>query len=272
MLSPFIAADVPEALPAGAVLADVRWYLDGRSGATEYAAGHLPGAMFVDLDALLAAHDGNPRGGRHPLPSPQQFTDALARLGIADDDHVIAYDDAGGVIAARLVWMLRVTGRSAAVLNGGLQSWHGPLDAEVPQRVRTTPEVRAWPVEALADIDDADSAARESVLLLDARDRDRFTGSFEPVDPRAGHVPGAINHPVREDLVEGAVPSPELLRERLIASGVGEDTDVIASCGSGVTACFLLLELEHAGFRGRLWPGSFSEWANDPDRPVATGT
>ena len=271
MVSAFITAEVPEALPPGAVLADVRWYLDGRSAATEYARGHLPGAVFVDLDAWLADHNGNQHRGRHPLPSPQQFTDALAQLGIADDDLVVAYDDAGGVIAARLVWMLRVTGRSAAVLNGGLQRWRGPLVTQVPRRARTTPEVRPWPADRLANIDDADAAAHGSVLLLDARDRDRFTGTFEPVDPRAGHVPGAVNHPVREDLVDGVVPPPETLRARLLASGVRDDTDVIASCGSGVTACFLLLELEQAGFSGRLWPGSFSEWAHDATRAVATG-
>jgi thiosulfate/3-mercaptopyruvate sulfurtransferase len=265
-------ADDLDGLPPGAVLADVRWYLDGRSAADEYARGHLPGAVFVDLDAFLAGHTGDPRHGRHPLPSAQEFTDGLAKLGIGDGDDVVAYDDAGGVIAARLVWMLRATGRSAAVLSGGLERWRGPLTTDVPHRARTAPEVRPWPVDRLADLTDADRAAGGSLLLLDARDRDRYTGAVEPVDPRAGHVPGAVNHPVREDLVDGVVAPADVLRARFLASGVRPDLDVVASCGSGVTACFLLLELEHAGFRGRLWPGSYSEWSNDPSRPVATGS
>jgi thiosulfate/3-mercaptopyruvate sulfurtransferase len=268
VLPPFIAAD---AIPDGAVVADVRWYLDGRSGADEYARGHLPGAVFVDLDAWLAGHTGDPRRGRHPLPSPETFTEGLAELGIDDGDDVVAYDDAGGVIAARFVWMLRATGRSAAVLNGGLQGWPGELTPLVTPRTRTSPQVREWAAERLATVTDADHAADGSVLLLDARDRDRFSGAVEPVDPRRGHVPGAVNHPVREDLVEGRVPPADQLRARLVASGVRNGVDVVASCGSGVTACFLLLELEHAGFPGRLWPGSFSEWSNDPSRPVATG-
>lgn len=272
MLQPFITADCADELPAGAVLADVRWYLDGRSAADEYGRGHLPGAVFVDLDTWLAGHGGDSGHGRHPLPSPQGFTEGLAELGIEDGDDVVAYDDAGGVIAARLGWMLRVTGRSAAVLSGGLQRWRGPLTTEVPSRRRTAPQVRAWPPDRLADITDAERAASGSVLLLDARDRDRFTGAFEPVDPRAGHVPGAVNHPVREDLVDGAVAPADVLRARLLASGVRDSADVVASCGSGVTACFLLLELEQAGFHGRLWPGSFSEWAGDPTRPVATAS
>jgi thiosulfate/3-mercaptopyruvate sulfurtransferase len=131
--------------------------------------------------------------------------------------------------------------------------------------------VRPWPADRLAAITDADHAVDGSVLLLDARDRDRYTGAVEPVDPRRGHVPGAVNHPVREDLVDGAVAPADVVRARLVASGVRNGVDVVASCGSGVTACFLLLELEHAGFSGRLWPGSFSEWSNDPSRPVATG-
>jgi thiosulfate/3-mercaptopyruvate sulfurtransferase len=271
VLPPFITAANAEQLPPDVVLADVRWYLDGRSGAAEYAAGHLPGAVFVDLDRWLAGHPANPRSGRHPLPRPEEFTEGLAELGIDDSDHVVAYDDAGGVIAARLVWMLRVTGRSAAVLSGGLQRWRAPLTTDVPHRRRTAPQVRPWPTDRLADIGDAARAADGSVLLLDARDRDRFSGAVEPVDPRPGHVPGAVNHPVREDLVEGAVAPADVLRARLLASGVRDGVDVVASCGSGVTACFLLLELEHAGFDGRLWPGSFSEWSNDCARPVATG-
>ena len=267
MLPPFVRAELPEHLPKGVVLADVRWYLDGRSGADAHAAGHLPGAVFVDLDERLA--DASVAGGgRHPLPSPERFTAGLAELGIGDDDDVVAYDDVGGVIAARLVWMLRATGRSAAVLEGGLAHWRGPLSTDVTPRAPTAPQVRPWPDSLLATADDAAQAASGTLLLLDARDRERWTGEVEPVDPRGGHVPGAVSHPVRADLVDGRLLPSEQLRARFAADGVAPGVDVVASCGSGVTACFLLLELEHAGLQGRLWPGSFSQWSRDPSRPV----
>lgn len=270
MLPPFVRAELPDQLPPGIVLADARWYLDGRSGADAYAQGHLPGAVFVDLDRWLS-DDSDPTAGRNPLPTPERFTAGLAELGIGDQDEVVAYDDAAGVIAARLVWMLRATGRSAAVLEGGLERWRGPVSRSPVGRQRSSPEVRQWPAERLADIDDAARAASGDVLLLDARDRDRYTGTVEPIDPRAGHVPGAVNHPVRHDLVDGLMVPVHELRERFRREGVTGETDLVASCGSGVTACFLLLELEHAGFDGRLWPGSFSQWSRDPSRPVADG-
>ncbi len=269
-MQPFLRAEVPDELPAGVVLADVRWYLDGRSGRQAYESGHLPGAVFVDLDHWLADHQ-DPAAGRHPLPSPEHFTAGLAALGIGDDDQVVAYDDADGVVAARLVWMLRATGRAAAVLEGGLRAWRGPLSTQHEHRGATDPQVRPWPVAQLAGVEDAAKAVTGAVLLLDARDAERFTGAVEPVDPRAGHVPGAVNHPVREDVVDGQLVGVEELTARLARDGVRDDVDVVVSCGSGVTACFLLLELEHVGRSGRLWPGSFSQWARDPARSVASG-
>jgi thiosulfate/3-mercaptopyruvate sulfurtransferase len=254
-----------------AVLADVRWYLGRGPGTEEYAAGHLPGAVFVDVDTVLAAPP-SPKAGRHPLPDPQAFARAMGALGIGDGDTVVAYDDAGGVNAARLVWMLRALGRDAALLDGGITAWDGPLEASAPERaaaVFTAPA--AWPAELLASIDDA---ADPSNVVLDARQRERFEGGApDPVDPRAGHVPGARSLSARDNLgPDGRLLPREALRERFATVGVGPESPVVSYCGSGVTACHTLIALEHAGLgTGRLYPGSWSQWANDPERPAATG-
>jgi thiosulfate/3-mercaptopyruvate sulfurtransferase len=254
---------------ADVVVADVRWYLDGRSGRAAYDAGHIPGAVFVDLDRWLAAH-GAAQAGRHPLPDPETFAQGMRVLGIGDDDTVIAYDDAGGVTAARLVWMLRVTGHDAALLDGGLQAYAGVLEQTPAARPPAAFTARPWPADRIAGIEDA--ADTERNVVIDARDRNRYRGEFEPVDPRAGHIPGARNVPCREHLdAEGRLlPKPEL-RRRFAAAGVTDGADVISYCGSGVTACHNLLALEHAGLgQGRLYPGSWSQYSADPDRPAAT--
>jgi len=251
------------------VLADVRWYLDGRSGRAAYEAAHVPGSVFIDLDRWLTAVP-SPAAGRHPLPDPETFATGMSEAGIADDDVVVAYDDAGGVVAARLAWMLRVTGHQAALLDGGIGAWPEPLEGE--ERVRSAAQftARDWPAERLASIDDA---ADPATVLLDARDRDRYQGLAEPVDPRAGHIPGARNLPAREHVnSDGRLIPLEQIRRRLEAVGVGEGARVISSCGSGVNACHTLLALEAAGLPpGRLYPGSFSQWSHS-DRPVATGS
>src|SRR3954469_9751325 len=144
--------------------------------------GHPPGAVFVDLDRWLAAH-GSPGAGRHPLPAPEVFAEGMATLGIADGDTVVAYDDAGGVIAARLVWMLRVTGHAAALLDGGLTADDGPLEQDAARRERATFTARPWPADRLAGIEDVSDPAN---VVVDARDAARFRGEIEPVDPRAG--------------------------------------------------------------------------------------
>jgi thiosulfate/3-mercaptopyruvate sulfurtransferase len=248
------------------VLADVRWYLDGRSGRAAYDAGHLPGAVFVDLDRWLAGA-ASPAAGRHPLPDSEVFAEGMASLGIGDDDTVIGYDDAGGVMAARLVWLLRVTGHEAAVLDGGLGS--AELEMTAPARPRAVFTPRPWPAERLAGIDDVLDPAN---VVLDARDPERFRGDVEPVDPRAGHVPGARNLPCRTNVVDGRLLPPDELRRRFAAVGVTDGASVVSYCGSGVTACHNLLTLEAAGFApGRLYPGSWSQYSADPQRPVATG-
>lgn len=248
------------------VLVDVRWYLDGRSGQAAHAQAHLPGAVFLDLERWLTG-PGGPDEGRHPLPSPARFTDGLARAGLADDDLVVAYDDVGGRVAARLVWLLRATGRPAALLDGGTAAWPGPWEQIEVHRPRTSPEVRPWPEDLLTDLATATGADR---VLLDAREAGRYRGEHEPVDPRPGHVPGAVNLPASAALDDdGRLLPPEQLRLAFDALGAGADADVVASCGSGVTACFTLLVREHAGLpAGRLWPGSYSGWTADPARPV----
>jgi thiosulfate/3-mercaptopyruvate sulfurtransferase len=246
------------------VLADVRWYLDGRSGAAAFEAGHLPGAVFVDLDRWLAA-PADPARGRHPLPEPEVFARGMSEAGIGDDAIVVAYDDAGGLTAARLVWLLRVTGHDAAVLDGGIDAVEARESGAVtPAPARFT--ARPWPADRLAGIDDLDAG-----VLVDARERGRYLGEFEPVDPRPGHIPGARNLPAAEMIgPDGRLLPLEDLRAR-VASAVGEADDVIASCGSGVTACHTLLVLEALGHpSARLFPGSYSQWSHT-DRPVETG-
>jgi thiosulfate/3-mercaptopyruvate sulfurtransferase len=252
-----------------AVLADVRWYLDGRSGRAAYNAGHLPGAVFVDLDRVLAA-PATPSEGRHPLPDPEVFAAGLASLGLSDQDTIIAYDDAGGVIASRLVWMLRVTGHDAALLDGGLTAYSGDLETAATQRPAGQFAPRPWPAARLAGIEDATNG---TAVVLDARAGARFRGEVEPVDPRPGHIPGARNVPCRDNVdAQGRFLPVDALRERFAAAGVTPDSSVISYCGSGVTACHNLIALEYAGFgSARLYPGSWSQYSGDPARPAATG-
>lgn len=251
------------------VLADVRWYLDGRNGREAYEAAHLPGAVYVNLDRWLAG-PGSPEAGRHPLPDPEVFAAGMAQLGIGDDDVVLAYDDAGGVIAARLVWMLRITGHDAALLDGGLGAYPDALERGAVTRAAATFTAREWPAQRLADLAAATDPAN---LVLDARDGQRYRGEQEPVDPRAGHIPGARNLPCRENLTaDGRFLPVARLRQRFVDAGVADGTSVVSYCGSGVTACHNLLALEYAGFApGRLFPGSWSQYSHDLAQPVATG-
>ncbi len=250
-----------------AVLADVRYYLDGRDGRAAYESGHLPGAVFVDMDTQLAAHGADPALGRHPLPAPEAFAADMAALGIGDDDVVVAYDDEGGVMAARLVWMLRATGHEAALLDGGVGAWDGPLETDTPARPPASFSTRDF--AGVASIDDAADSAN---VVVDARQRERFHGAPHPLDIRSGHIPGARSLPCREHLSEdGHLLTPDVLRSRLEEVGIDGEAPVVSYCGSGVTACHNLLVIEHAGLgTGRLFPGSWSQWSRDPERPAAT--
>ncbi len=295
MIPPFVDIEWTRAHLGEVVLADSRWYADGSSGLDAYAAGHIPGAVFVDLETALTSHLDAAVGGRHPLAEPEDFAAAMGALGIGDEDTVIAYDDAGGVIAARLVWMLRVTGHRAALLDGGLAAWDGELETDVrtspryagesanaPGAVRhldvgitvrepATFTARPWPAERLATIDEAASAAAAGAPVIDARPADRFAGTSDDLDPRAGHIPGAASVPCRENLdAAGKLLPAADLRARF---AVDDAAAVISYCGSGVTACHNLLAMEQAGLGdgGRLFPGSWSQWSRDPARPVQIG-
>ena len=265
---PFVDVAWVRANP-GVVLADVRWQLMGPSGRDAYEQGHIPGAVFVDLDHDLASIT-TPDQGRHPLPSPDGFAAAMSARGIGDHDTVVAYDDAGGIFAARLVWMLRAIGRPAAVLDGGLGAWDGPLEpGPGPARPAADFTLVPWPATATASIDDAAGATGP---VVDARATDRYRGDAEPVDPRAGHIPGAVSVPCMLHVQGGRLIAPDELRAQFAAAGITSAQGVVAYCGSGVNACHTLLVMEHAGLgRGRLFPGSWSAWSNRDDRPVATG-
>ena len=272
MIGPFVDIGWVRGHLAGLVLADCRWYTDGRSGRAAYAAGHIPGAVFVDLDTALSRHEAPALAGRHPLAEPEDFAAAMAALGIGDDDTVIAYDDAGGVIAARLVWMLRAIGHEAALLDGGLAAWDGELEADNGEAnsPRATFTARPWPVDRIAAIDEVAALAAGGGTVLDARPAERFAGAPDDLDPRAGHIPGSRSVPCRENVdADGRLLPVADLRARF---AVDDAAAVIASCGSGVTACHNLLAMEQAGLgRGRLFPGSWSQWSRDPARPVQIG-
>jgi thiosulfate/3-mercaptopyruvate sulfurtransferase len=266
-MDPVVSADWLDEHRDDVVVADVRYYLDGRSGRDAYASGHIPGAVFVDLHEALAdvptAH-----AGRHPFPTPEDFAQALGALGIADHEPVVAYDDLGGTMAARLVWMLRAIGQPAALLDGGLQAYEGDLATNTPPRPMVERTVKPW--VRLVDIDEA---ANTQAPLLDARAPERFRGEHEPLDPRAGHIPGARSVPTAANLdADGRFRSPQELRDRFTQAGITEADDPIAYCGSGVSACHLLLAMERAGLPpGRLFGGSWSQWSADPARPAEKG-
>jgi thiosulfate/3-mercaptopyruvate sulfurtransferase len=259
-------------------IVDVRWYLDPtRQGSDAYAAGHIPAAVFLDVDADLAAPTGG-RGrplGRHPWPSSEQVERVMSHVGVGPGTTVIAYDDQAGAVAARLWFLLRAHGHDeAAVLDGGLGKWLAegrPVTATVPEVAPTTFVARLRPGLVVTK---EEMIARDTAsLVLDARAAERYRGEVEPIDPRAGHIPGAKNAPFTGNLTGGPTSiflSPDALHRRYADLGA-EGRDVIVYCGSGVTACHDLLALHLAGFEGRLYAGSWSEWSADPILPTATG-
>lgn len=249
---------------------DVRWRLDRPDGRPEYLAGHLPGAVYVDLDTELATKSG-PAAGRHPLPSVDDLQAAARRWGVNDGDTVVVYDDLKNLSAARAWWLLRYAGiENVLMLDGALTAWTGASE-EGPVEPEPGHVTLAYGALPVIDIDQAATFAATGVLL-DARVPERFRGEVEPIDPRAGHIPGARNAPAIENVdVEGRFLDAAILRERFVALGVDPETPVAAYCGSGVTAAHDIAALMIAGFSPALYPGSWSEWANDPDREVALG-
>lgn len=256
------------------VLLDVRWRLVGPPGRADYDRDHLPGAVFVDLDTDLAAPPGP--AGRHPLPDPAALQAVLRAAGINAEDTVVVYDHGDGSIAARAWWLLRWAGHDdVAVLDGGYAAWAAegkPVTADVPSPASGDIVVRPGHMPVL----DADQAAdlAKSGVLLDARAPERYRGDVEPIDPRAGHVPGARNAPFAGHVdPDGHWRTPAELADRFAELGVRPDDPVGAYCGSGVTAASVVLALEVSGRSdsAALYVGSWSNWSADPARPVATG-
>ena len=254
---------------------DFRWYLTGRMGRDAYLTGHIPGAVFVDLDAVTGAGPG-----RHPLPTRQQFQDEMRRAGVSASTKVVAYDGAGGSIAARLWFLLGWFGHDAqAVLDAGLQGWGEPLETDVPYVVAGDFKAKAPQRSRIVDFEQVKkmssasrrrSAARR--VVVDARVGERYRGEHEPIDPQKGHIPGAVSAPWIDNLdAEARFKSPEDLRQRYESLGVDRKNGVVVYCGSGVNACHDLLALEIAGVTDvRLYEGSWSDWSRQ-DAPVATG-
>jgi thiosulfate/3-mercaptopyruvate sulfurtransferase len=257
-------------------IADVRWSLSGPPGRELYAEGHLPGSVFLDADQELSAPGTGP--GRHPIPSGSRLGTLLGARGIGDEHQVVAYDDAGGSIAVRLWWLYRHFGHggACAVLDGGIGAWTDaglPLVTDAPEHAPATWTPRP-PHDDTLDADEvAALLAADGLLLLDARAVERYRGEVEPIDPRAGHVPGALSAPWSANLAaDGRFLSPDALRERYAALGAAE-RPTAAYCGSGLSAAHDLLALELAGLGGaRLYEGSWSDWSSDPSRPAATGS
>jgi thiosulfate/3-mercaptopyruvate sulfurtransferase len=258
----------------GALLFDCR---TGPGARQRHAEGHLPGARFVDLESDLAERGDPARGGRHPLPTATAFAARLGRWGVGPGTHVVIYDDQGGAnAAARMWWMVRALGHERTyVLDGGLA---GALaaGAVLTQELPSTRERPPYPAEAwrlpTADIDEVERARRSpSARVLDVRAAVRFRGEQEPIDPVAGHIPGAHNVPLSENLADGRFKSPEALRALYAPVVAGSSPEqLIVHCGSGVTACHTLLALERAGLTGaKLYVGSWSEWCRNPERPRA---
>ncbi|MFG2718423.1 sulfurtransferase [Streptomyces sp. NPDC048416] len=278
-MNPLITASELAAGTAGPrppVLLDVRWQLtlakaagaaafDGRA---EYAAGHLPGAVFVDLDAELAGPPGS--GGRHPLPDVAEFGRVMRRAGVSAGRPVVVYDGGQGWAAARAWWLLRWTGhRDVRVLDGGLAAWTGPLSTEIPAPAEGDFAPEPGAVELL-DADGAAALARSGVLL-DARAGERYRGDVEPVDRVGGHIPGALSAPTTENVgPDGRLLPADELAARF--KGLGAvDAEVGVYCGSGVSGAHEVLALAVAGIPAALYPGSWSEWSADKSRPIATG-
>lgn len=272
----------PEGRPT---LLDVRYRVGGPGGRDEYESGHLPGARYVDLDADLAAApatgpaSGGAEGGRHPLPDPARFQEAMRRVGVRHAAPVVVYDDWEGRAAARAWWLLRHHGhRDVRVLDGGLAAWRALPGSALEAGPETGPETGSEPQPAADFTVDRHAVHLPSVsaervpqaeVLIDARAPERYRGEVEPLDPVAGHVPGAVNVPTDANLAPGGTfADPDRLRATYAAVGAVPGTEVVVYCGSGVTATHDILALELAGVLATLYPGSWSGWITDPDRPV----
>ncbi|GAA1851930.1 hypothetical protein GCM10009836_34940 [Pseudonocardia ailaonensis] len=261
--------------PRPPLLLDVRWALGDPHGRAHHAEGHLPGAVYVDLDTELAGAHTDPTAGRHPLPEPADLQAAARRWGLTTGRPVVAYDASGGLAAARAWWLLRWAGHAdVRLLDGGLAAWTASGGALESGPVPAPPAGDVELTSGALPVLDADGAADLAVkgLLLDARAGERYRGEVEPVDPRAGHVPGAVSAPTGENLdADGRFRSAAALRSRFAALGAQDAPEVGVYCGSGVTAAHQIAALAVAGIPAALFAGSWSAWSSDPDRPAATG-
>jgi thiosulfate/3-mercaptopyruvate sulfurtransferase len=278
MASPLISATDLRALLGSVTVLDVRYRTGGAAGPPEFAKGHVPSAVYVDLDADLAGPPGD--GGRHPLPATEAFEAAMRRAGVHDDRPVVVYDDWSGLAAGRAWWLLRFHGhRDVRVLDGAWAAWvesGGAVQAVAvaPEQGDFTARPGQLPVVEVGDVLDVP-------VLVDARAPERYRGETEPIDPVAGHIPGAVNVPTTTNLrADGRFRSAEELRALYAAAGVtgalrdgsslaSSGTGVAVYCGSGITAAHDVLALEIAGIPAALYPGSWSGWISDPDRPIA---
>lgn len=268
-----LAAELDDADPP--TLLDVRWRLIGPPGHDDYLAGHLPGAVFVDLDTALCGPPGV--GGRHPLPDPAALQAALRAAGVRAGHAVVVYDGGDGLAAARAWWTLRWAGHwPVRLLHGGFPAWVAaglPVSTDAPAPTSGDIVVRPGDLPVLDAGQAAELAAADDAVLLDVRAAPRYRGEVEPIDPVAGHVPGAANLPAGEYVgPDGRFPAADVLRERFAAAGVTGARAVGAYCGSGVTAAQAVLALHLAGRTdAALYVGSWSNWVADPTRPVASG-
>lgn len=270
--SALVAGRYPDGGPVRVL--DVRWWLDRPDGRPAFRAGHIPGARYADLDTQLAEH-GEPAQGRHPLPSPETLQAAVRDWGIDGGDTVVVYDDVANLASGRAWWVLRDAGiADVRVLDGALAAW---TDAGFDLEEGDAPAVRPGTAVVspgtlpMLGIDDVLAFARTG-LLLDARAGERFRGEVEPMDPRAGHIPGAVSAPTTQNNDDsGRFRSPDELRERFAALGAEPGATVGVYCGSGVSAAHEAIVLSLAGYRPVLYPGSWSQWSQHPDRPAATG-
>ena len=263
-------------------IADVRWYLldPDKTGQSEYARGHIPGAVFIDLDTALAKH-GVIGPGRHPLPTPENFSDAMSRAGIDANTHVIAYDDRGGATAARLWWLLRYFGHDkVSLLDGGIAQWIAEgraLQTGVPNEARKNFVTQSPRTEMVVDKVAVGTSARDPhSAVFDVRVGERYRGEVEPIDPKAGHVPGAKNAPIAgnwQSATDFRFLPPDKIRERFENLGARQSEKIAAYCGSGINACQTIFALTLAGFQNvLLYEGSWSDWSRDEKLPVATGS
>jgi thiosulfate/3-mercaptopyruvate sulfurtransferase len=261
------------AAPRAPALLDVRWALGDPDGREHYAAGHIPGAVYADLDSQLAAPP-SAAYGRHPLPSLPDLERNARGWGLRDGQPVVVYDDNGGLAAARAWWLLRWAGvTDVRILDGALSAWkRAGYALETGERTPQAGDVRlAGGHLPVVTADQAAAIARDGVLI-DARAAERYRGETEPIDPRAGHIPGAVNAPATGNLTADGTFAPTAeLTERYAAVGAGPDRQVAVYCGSGVAAAHDVAALEMAGITAALFPGSWSQWSADPRRAAATG-